>query len=163
MRFTFIDKIVSLEKGASIVVHKNLSMAEEYLADHFPKFPVMPGVLVVETMTQAAAWLMRVTTDFSHSTITLKETKATRFKNFVAPGQTLVVTCKVKKWEGDECVVMADGVVDGVSVTSARITLRQVNLGDKSPALKANDEKMIEHFRSHLPQIWKPTEEAASA
>ena len=59
MRFTLIDRIVELEPGVQITAVKNLTMAEEYLADHFPHFPVMPGVLMLEAMTQAAAWLAR--------------------------------------------------------------------------------------------------------
>src|SRR5690349_1993879 len=59
MRFTLIDRIVELEPGARIKAIKALSMAEEYLGDHFPKFPVLPGVLMLEALTQAGAWLVR--------------------------------------------------------------------------------------------------------
>ena len=46
MRFTLLDRITQLEPGVRIEAVKNLSLAEEYLADHFPLFPVMPGVLM---------------------------------------------------------------------------------------------------------------------
>jgi len=75
MRFSLIDRIVELQPGAKIEAVKNLSLAEEYLADHFPQFPVMPGVLMVEAMTQAAPWLVRRTEDFAHSMIVLSEAK----------------------------------------------------------------------------------------
>ena len=48
MYFSLIDKIDELKPGDSIVATKSLSMAEEYLRDHFPKFPVMPGVLMID-------------------------------------------------------------------------------------------------------------------
>ena len=67
MRFTLIDHIVTLEADTEITAVKTLSMAEEYLADHFPHFPVMPGVLMLEALTQSAAWLIRVSEDFAHS------------------------------------------------------------------------------------------------
>ena len=59
MKFILIDRISVLERGQRIVAHKALSLAEEYLADHFPAFPVIPGVLMLEAMVQASAWLVR--------------------------------------------------------------------------------------------------------
>ena len=59
MRFTLLDRITELEPGVKITAVKNLTMAEEYLADHFPQFPVMPGVLMLQAMTEAGAWLVR--------------------------------------------------------------------------------------------------------
>ena len=61
MRFVLIDRILDVQPGQSLVAVKNLSLAEEYLADHFPGFPVMPGVLMLEALTQAGAWLIRET------------------------------------------------------------------------------------------------------
>ena len=75
-------------------------MAEEYLADHFPGFPVMPGVLMLECLIQAGAWLMRVSENFSQSTILLQETKAVRYNNFVSPGKTLSLQMTVRKING---------------------------------------------------------------
>jgi len=75
MYFSLIDKIDSLEPGKRIVATKSLSLAEEYLQDHFPNFPVMPGVLMLEALTQASAWLIRVSEDFSHSIVVLKEAR----------------------------------------------------------------------------------------
>src|ERR1700675_3401826 len=92
MRFTLVDQITRIQPGVEITTVKLLSLAEEYLADHFPRFPVMPGVLMLEAMTQAGAWLVRVTDDFSHSIVTLMQARNIRFKNFVAPGQVLTVS-----------------------------------------------------------------------
>src|SRR6187200_289900 len=105
MRFVLIDRITELQHGHSLVAVKNLSLAEEYLADHFPGFPVMPGVLMVESMVQAGGWLLRKTDEFAYSTILLKETKAAKFVNFVAPGQTLTVTCEVQELNGRLCTL----------------------------------------------------------
>ena len=69
MRFTLVDRILEITPGEKIVAIKNLSMAEEYLGDHFPGFPVMPGVLMVEALTQASAWLIRASEDFAHSVL----------------------------------------------------------------------------------------------
>jgi len=52
MYFSLIDKIDTLEPGKRIAATKSLSLAEEYLRDHFPNFPVMPGVLMLEALTK---------------------------------------------------------------------------------------------------------------
>ena len=58
MRFILIDKIVSLEAGRSLKAVKSVSLAEEYLADHFPAFPVLPGVLMLQGLVESASWLV---------------------------------------------------------------------------------------------------------
>jgi 3-hydroxyacyl-[acyl-carrier-protein] dehydratase len=156
MHFSLVDRITALEPGKSISALKNLSLAEEYLQDHFPGFPVMPGVLMVETLVQSAAWLMRATTGFQHSTILLKQAKAVKFNNFVTPGRTLVVTATVHEWGERECVFKGSGTVDGASAVSARITLEQFNLGDTSAAMADADRMRIERFRSQFARLWSP-------
>jgi 3-hydroxyacyl-[acyl-carrier-protein] dehydratase len=69
MRFTLLDRITDLEVGKRITASKSLSLAEEYLADHFPSAPVMPGVMMLEALVQASAWLVRVSEDFARALI----------------------------------------------------------------------------------------------
>jgi len=157
MRFTLIDRITSLEAGKSIRGVKNLSLAEEYLQDHFPGFPVMPGVLMLESLVQTSAWLMRFTEDFKYSTILLKQAKAVRFNNFVAPGHALHVEIAVHEMGPEEWVVKASGMIDGTtSAVNARLTLRQFNLADTNPKLAAADEKRIDGLRVEFSQLWTP-------
>ncbi len=91
MRFSLIDRITELREGESVTAIKVLSMAEEYLADHFPRFPVMPGVMMLESMYQACAWLVRKSENFAHAMVVLREARNVKFSNFVEPGQVLVV------------------------------------------------------------------------
>src|SRR3954471_24190103 len=95
MRFVLIDRILDLQSGQSLVAVKNLSLAEEYLADHFPGFPVMPGVLMLEALTQAGAWLVRETEDFAHSVIVLKHARTIKYGSFVEPGRQLQLRVRV--------------------------------------------------------------------
>ena len=62
--FNLVDRILDVEGDRVIRAVKNLTLGEEYLADHFPTFPVMPGVLMLQTLVEAGAWLLRLTDDF---------------------------------------------------------------------------------------------------
>ncbi len=113
MRFSLIDRIIELEPGNHITAIKSLTMAEEYLADHFPHFPVMPGVLMLEAMTQAAAWLVRASEDFAHSIVVLRQASNVKYAQFVEPGQTLTVMAEILKSSETETKVKATGSVAG--------------------------------------------------
>jgi 3-hydroxyacyl-[acyl-carrier-protein] dehydratase len=155
MRFTLIDRITSIEPGKSISAIKNLSLSEEYLADHFPGFPVMPGVLMVEAMVQAGAWYMRQHEDFAFSMVLLKSAKAVKFLSFVAPGRTLKVMAEVLEWSNGECTFKGSGSVDGVSAVSAKLTLERFNMADRNHRLKESDEIQIRSARELFGQLWQ--------
>ncbi len=154
MRFTLIDQITALSPGKSITAVKNLSLAEEYLADHFPGFPVMPGVLMLESLVQAGAWLMRSSEDFAFSTILLKQAKAVKFVNFVTPGRTLTVNLELHSQNGSEWTFKGSGTVNGAPTVSARLTLEQFNLSAKNPALAASDAYRTRKARELFAQLW---------
>lgn len=157
MRFSLVDRILELEPGRSVTAIKNVSMSEEYLADHFPGYPVLPGVMMLECLVQAGAWLMRSTEDFRYSTVLLKQAKALRYNNFVRPGQTLTVTASVHERGQREYVFKGSGTVEGTSAVSARLTLEQFNLSEHNPELAASDGKRIDDLRRRFAEIWTPT------
>src|SRR5262245_24200197 len=154
MRFSLIDRISTLEPGKSITAVKNLSLAEEYLADHFPGFPVMPGVLMVEAMVQTGAWLMRHDEHFAYSMVLLKSVRAVKFLNFVAPGKTLQLTAELEGWNEGECRFRGSGTVDGASAVTARLTLERFNLADRNPRFRESDESQIRSARTMFAQLW---------
>ena len=118
MRFSQLDRILELDKGASIKAVKCLSLSEEYLNDHFPRFPVMPGVLMLEAMFQASMWLVRESTDFQFSTVVLRETKSLKFQKFLQPGNSLVVDAEIKSMSQDITKLKVVGTIDGESSVS---------------------------------------------
>lgn len=157
MRFLLIDRITELVPHKSISAVKNLTLAEEYLADHFPGFPVMPGVLMLETLVQAGGWLIRQSEDFAHSAILLKEVRAIRYNNFVSPGNTLKVDMTVRKQDGPIWDFNGSGTVNGNSAVNARVILEAFNLGDRNPEMKSSDDERRATYRNIFQQIWKPT------
>src|SRR5687768_8389744 len=83
MRFCLLDKITELQLGSSITAIRRLRPEEDYLRDHFPKFPVMPGVLMLEAMFQASAWLVRATDEFEHPFMLLQEARSIKYASFL--------------------------------------------------------------------------------
>ena len=93
MKFNLLDPILD-QASDRIVAIKHVSLAEEYLADHFPTFPVLPGVMMVETMVQAARQMLA---DRGDPRLVLGEVRALKFGSFVRPGEALEVEVTVSK------------------------------------------------------------------
>ena len=119
MRFVLIDRIVEIEPEVRITAVKTLTMAEEYLADHFPNFPVMPGVLMIEAMTQAGAWLVRASENFRHSIVILKEAANVKYGQFFEPGQTMTLHAEIINRNNEETKLKASGTVEGRLIVGA--------------------------------------------
>lgn len=153
MKFCLVDRITSIVPGQSISTIKHVSMAEEYLQDHFPGFSVLPGVMMVECLVQSCAWLSRVTDDFKFSVLLLKQARAVKFNNFLKPGQTLEVTATMRSSDDTSTEFMASGTVDGLSAVSARLILSKDNLACRNPQLADNDARLIASMKELFEQI----------
>jgi 3-hydroxyacyl-[acyl-carrier-protein] dehydratase len=162
MRFWLLDKIRSFQPDVELSAIKNVTLTEEYLADHFPEFPVLPGVFMLEAATQAGAWLLRLSENFAHSVISLKEAKNIKYADFVAPGQTLEVTVSMLKKDDRLATFKVEGRIGERPTLSGRIVLQRYNLVDRDSALRDIDEKIIQHFR-RAQKVLLPTALAASA
>src|SRR6476659_2651668 len=142
MRLNLVDRLLEIEPGKRIRMVKKLTLAEEYLADHFPTFPVMPGVLMLQTLVESAAWLLRLSDDFRHSVIALREAKNVKYGNFMQPGRSMVVTAELSEAQEGQVVFKGKGECDGASTVSAKYTLARYNLRDKNPAFGSIDERI---------------------
>lgn len=148
MKFVLIDKIVSLEEGRQVTAVKSVSLAEEYLGDHFPTFPVLPGVLLLEGLVESAGWLVRRTEHFAHSMILLAEARNVRYKSFLPPGSQIQYTVQARAIEENISSFTGCGVADGQKIVEARFGLRHFNLAERNPALAAVDAQVVEHMKS---------------
>jgi 3-hydroxyacyl-[acyl-carrier-protein] dehydratase len=154
VKFVLIDRISELESGRRIVAHKALSLAEEYLGDHFPAFPVLPGVLMLEAMVQASAWVVRQALDFAPALVLLKEARNVTYKSFLAPGQVLTIESDCKELAADQSVFAARGTVDGREIVKGKLTLRHLNLADNNPSLADVDEEIRRRMRALYDLAW---------
>lgn len=148
MRFNLVDRIVEVEPGRCIRAIKNLTLGEDYLADHFPTFPVMPGVLMLQTLVEAGAWLLRLTDNFRHSVIVLREAKNVKYGQFMEPGMRMAVTAELVERQEGQAVFKGKGEVDGGSTVSARLTLAHYNLRERNPELQGTDEQIVRHLKA---------------
>lgn len=142
MRFCLLDRITDLQRGTKITAVKLLRPEEDYLRDHFPRFPVMPGVLMLEAMFQASAWLVRDSEDFKHAAVLLKEARNVKYSDFVVPGHELIVTAELLKQDDASATLKAQGTVDGNPAVSARLVLEKFNVGDRFP-VRANCDPYV--------------------
>jgi 3-hydroxyacyl-[acyl-carrier-protein] dehydratase len=149
MRFHLIDRIDGWDAGKSLRAAKFLALGEEYLADHFPRFPVMPGVLMLQATVEAAAWLWRATTDFQHPVIVLRDVKNVKYGTFMQPGRRMDVAVELVKHDAATATFKGKGIDDaGQPTVTAQFALHGYKLADRSPNGAAVDAKLIEHWKT---------------
>ena len=150
MCFTLLDRVTAIDPGKSITAIKTLALAEEALADHFPRFPVMPGVLMLESMTQAAAWTIRLGEDFAHSMVVLRAARNVKYGAFVEPGRVLTVTAQILSQDEKTTTIKASGTVGDRTSLTARLVLERYNMADRVPHGAALDIRV----RSEMRKLW---------
>jgi 3-hydroxyacyl-[acyl-carrier-protein] dehydratase len=153
MRFCLLDRIVELEPGVRVTAVKRLRPDEDYLEDHFPRFPVMPGVLMLEAMYQASAWLVRQSEGFAHSMVILKEARNIKYADFVTPGKELVVSAEILKQDETLTTLKAQGLIEGNVAVNGRLVLERFNLADRFPKRKNTDPYLRAELRGVLKRL----------
>ncbi|MBA4190080.1 MAG: hydroxymyristoyl-ACP dehydratase [Planctomycetaceae bacterium] len=150
MRFHLIDRIEGWEAGKSLKASKFLALGEEYLADHFPKFPIMPGVLMLQACVEAASWLWRATTNYQHPVIVLREVKQIKYGTFMQPGRRMDVTVELTNLEGDTATFKAKATNDaGQQTVAAQFILHGYGLAARGAAGAAAEAKLVEQCKAH--------------
>lgn len=119
--FLLIDRILELEE-MRVVGLKNVSMNEPFFQGHFPGFPVMPGVLIVEAMAQAAAVLvLNRVEDRENKIVFFASISEAKFRKPVVPGDQLRIEVTFLKLKPSVAKVQGKATVDGQIVAEAEI------------------------------------------
>jgi 3-hydroxymyristoyl/3-hydroxydecanoyl-(acyl carrier protein) dehydratase len=139
MRCLLIDRIVTYERGKTIVGIKNVTMSENFLQDHFPNFPVMPGVLQLEAVVQLSSWLIYATTDFKKKA-KLASVKSIKFKDFVKPGDQMIIKLVLTSQEALRATFDAKIFVNDKIKTDIRNgAVAYVNIEDLDDSARAKE------------------------
>jgi 3-hydroxyacyl-[acyl-carrier-protein] dehydratase len=120
MRFVFVDEIVALDPGKSIHVRRTFPPTLELFEDHFPGFPVVPGVLLTETMGQAASTCIEALPTVKGKPM-LAQIKAATFRRWVRPGETLDVHAQIKTLRSSFAAVSGRAEHQGVLVAETEL------------------------------------------
>ena len=153
MKFRLIDRIVELTRGERIVAVKAVTTAEEYLADHFPTFPVLPGVLMLEALGEAGAWLVRDAQDFASSVILLRESKNVTYKSFVQPGDVLRVEVTCRRLAQGDSDFDGVGFCNRQEVVKARFSLTHFCVGPRRESPDSIDQELIAEARARFERL----------
>ena len=127
--FLFVDKIVSVELGERIHAQKNVSINEDFFNGHFPNKPVMPGVLIIESMAQTAAILVSKTLKIvDHGFLVyFMSIENAKFRKLVQPGDVLYLEVLVRKNRRNTWKFAGNAFVEKKLVAEANFTAMMVD------------------------------------
>jgi 3-hydroxyacyl-[acyl-carrier-protein] dehydratase len=120
--FQLIDRIVELDlAGRTIKTEATVPTASTIFEGHFPGYPLMPGVLLIETMAQTSGWLVVATNNFSRMPF-LAAVKEAKLRTFVTPGQILSVTAELEHDGSGYAMTTAHIKCNGKAICDATLT-----------------------------------------
>ncbi|MEI6083177.1 MAG: 3-hydroxyacyl-ACP dehydratase FabZ family protein [Verrucomicrobiota bacterium] len=145
MRFLLVDQILELTPGRHIRAVKHIALDEDYFRDHFPGFPVVPGVLLTEMMAQAAGKCLAAEGG-TRGRPMLAQIKSATFRQWVGPGKTVILVADIKLNRPQLATADCRAEVDGQPVCSAEIFFSFVPADRFSPELR--DEVLDNYLKS---------------
>lgn len=117
-----IDRVVELEPGKKATAIRNVTINEEVFNGHFPKNPVLPGALIVESLAQTGAVALLSEPEFKSKTAYFGGIKSAEFRKVVRPGDTLRLEVELEKVRGHVGLGKGIATVDGKKACTAELT-----------------------------------------
>ena len=125
--FLLVDRVLEVQKGTHLVATKNVTVNEDFFRGHFPGNPIMPGVLILEALAQAAGLLVAMSLDEGARRLPyLVGVDAVKFRRPVVPGDRLSLEVDVMTHRGQYWKFRAQALVDGERAAQAEILLAVV-------------------------------------
>jgi 3-hydroxyacyl-[acyl-carrier-protein] dehydratase len=122
--FQLIDRIVALDlDGRMVKTHAKVPQTSTVFEGHFPGYPLMPGVLLIESMAQTSGWLIIGLTKFERMPF-LAQVRAAKLRTFVLPGQDLTLTARIVHEGSGFTITKASIEADGKAVADSELTFR---------------------------------------
>jgi 3-hydroxyacyl-[acyl-carrier-protein] dehydratase len=151
--FLMVDAILEMESLKRIVGVKNVTINESYFQGHFPGQPIMPGVLIIESMAQTGGLLLlKEVPDRERKLLYFVAVDGARFRRPVVPGDQLKVEMKVVSWRGDFCKLEGKATVEGQLAAEATLMCKMV---DRAPASKAEARNSSAGRRGGKREAWR--------
>src|ERR1700691_6682626 len=130
--FLLIDRVVEFEPAKRLVAIKNVTINEPFFVGHFPGYPIMPGVLIVEAMAQAgAALLFSEVAERDNKLLVFTGIERARFRRPVTPGDQLRIEVDVMAFRGTAGRLQGKAFVEGKLACEAVVTCRLLNRSPK--------------------------------
>lgn len=140
--FLLVDAIEEMEQWKRIVGIKNVTMNENYFQGHFPGKPIMPGVLIIESMAQTGGLLLlKEVPDREKKLLYFVSIDNARFRRPVIPGDQLRIEMKVLAWRGGFCKLEGRASVNGEVAAEATLMCKMVDLEPEQAAVGESVEK----------------------
>ena len=137
--FQLIDRIVDINLAdRKISTEATVPSTSTIFEGHFPGFPLMPGVLLIEAMAQTSGWLIVASNGFSRMAF-LAAVKDAKFRMFVTPGQKLSVKAALLHEGSGYAITNASITLDGKSICDATLTLRILDFPNEEMKLRMRE------------------------